>query len=688
MTDLTLQNTPDGELATRRSRWRLLVRLAIAAITLPLLGILAFLILSVLLPFPLDRLQRWPASPRVTDRTGNEILAVTGRDQQWRFPVPLEQISPWLIQATIAVEDERFYSHPGIDPFALARAAWQDLSAGRVVSGGSTLTMQLCRMMDNRPRTWHVKLAEMFRSLQLERLRDKRWILETYLNTAPFGRNLRGAQAASWTWLGKPADELSLAEAALLAGLPQSPSRYRPDRFPDRAKARRDTVLRRMLELGMIDEQQRQLAASQPVEIPYRRKPVEASHAGWLALRRCPAGGRTTIDPRLQAEVQRLLREHVRALPAHTDVAAVAIDIATGEILALVGSADPTDPASGQVNGVTARRSPGSALKPFIYAAAFEARRLAPDSIVYDIPIQRAGWSPANFDRTFHNELTAASALRRSLNIPAILIAEATGLPRCIGLLQAVGLDLPPATLLHSGLSIVVGGAEVRLLDLTNAYATLGRAGVWQQPRLLLTDPVRTRPALSANVCAALDEVLSSRQRRPAGMEQLAPHDVPWFMWKTGTSSGRRDAWALGHNRKVAIGVWVGRFSGLGDADLTGAKSAEPLLARLFDLPTLRRSEDPPPPARWTVDQPLPPPPERADALCIASPRTGSTFIALSGQAIVRPRLSHNADVTWFLNGRRLDPDPAPRLALTPGRYELRCVDPAGTASAVAFQVR
>jgi membrane carboxypeptidase/penicillin-binding protein PbpC len=215
----------------------------------------------------------------------------------------------------------------------------------------------------------------------------------------------------------------------------------------------------------------------------------------------------------------------------------------------------------------------------------------------------------------------------------------------------------------------------------------LGRQGIWKKPRLFLDEPVHKRTVLEANTCSALDEILSCRLRRPASMDKLAPDDVPWFMWKTGTSSGRRDAWAVGHNRKVAIGVWAGRFSGLGDVELVGAKAAELLLARLFDLPALRVVEAPPRATPWTVTQPLPPPPERSETPTITSPRTGSTFIAMSGQAIVRPHLSHPAD-TWFLNGLRIDGDAAQRLVLSPGRYELRSVDAAGMASAISFILR
>lgn len=671
-----------------RSRRTLLVRTAVLVFMLPILAIVSFSVTSYFFPFPIDRLKRRPQSPRVTDRAQREILAITGTDEQWRFPIPLERMNPQLIQATIAAEDERFFQHCGVDPVALLRAICQDISAGKVVSGGSTLTMQVCRMMDNRPRTWQSKIIEMFRSLQLERIYDKNQILETYLNMAPYGRNLRGVQAAAWTWFGKPAADLSLGEAALLAGLPQSPSRYRPDRFAARACLRRETVLRRMVEQKLIDRHQQEVADGEPVIIPYRRKPVQATHAGWLALHRRSSGGQTTLDPHVQAEMERLVQGHVRTLPAGVDIAAVVIEIASGDILAMVGSADAKNPSVGQVNGVIAWRSPGSALKPFLYAAAFEARRLAPDSILYDIPIYRGGWSPANFDRTFSGQIRAADALRKSRNVPAILVAEGTGLSRCVGLIQAAGVMLPPGTTHRSGLSVAVGGTEVRLLDLTNGYATLGRRGTWQQPRLFLDDATQTRSVLDPNVCAAIDEILSSRGRCPAGMEALAAHDIPWFMWKTGTSSGRRDAWAVGHNRKVAVGIWVGRFSGLGDAELTGAKAAEPLLARAFDLPMLR-TEGPSAPVRlWLVARPLPGPLEQSSRPAILLPSNGSTFIAAGGEAVICPRLDRPFAVTWFLNGMRLADTAAERLVLPQGRYELRCVDGTGVAAAVNFTIR
>ncbi len=238
----------------------------------------------VLFPFPDEKLEQWPASPTVTDRDGGVMLQLVGDDDQWRFPVPLDEVSPWLVQATIAVEDERFRVHPGVDPVAVVRAAGQNASEGRTVSGASTLTMQVCRMIEPQPRTWSAKAVESFRALQLDAARSKNEVLEIYLNVAPYGRNVRGAEAAGLFWFAKHARDLSLGEAALLAGMPQSPSRYRPDLHPQRAADRRATVLRRMLEVGMISQQQHDIAAAEPVaRSAHRTRPSWRCRAGRAA---------------------------------------------------------------------------------------------------------------------------------------------------------------------------------------------------------------------------------------------------------------------------------------------------------------------------------------------------------------------------------------------------------------------
>ena len=674
-----------------RPRWRR--RLVSGSVFIGAAGALGVAVLAVcwvLFPFPTERLDRRTTSAAVYDRTGHTLVRLVGVDGQWRRPVPFDEMSLWLVQATVAVEDERFYHHSGVDLLAIARAIGQDLWHLRVVSGASTLHMQIARMLDNRPRTWSAKLIEAFRALQLERLRDKPGILETYLTLAPYGGNLRGVEAAAQTYFGKHATDLSLGEAALLAGLPQSPARYRPDRHPAAAAARRATVLRRMESCGYITGEQRALAAAEPVVTRNTPRTFEAPHFAMLALRQRPAGGRTCLDLDLQHEVEHEVAAYARTLPADLELAVVVIEIETGDVVALVGSREFHDPGDGQVNGAVARRSPGSALKPFIYAAAFEAARLEPASVVYDVPIVRAGWRPDNFDRTFAGPLPAAEALRRSLNVPAILVAEGMGLSRCVGLIESAGIALARHTADRGGLATVVGAAEVTLLDLTNGYATLGRGGVRQRARLFPDESPEPVRAIDANTCAAIDAILSCRQRHPRGVEQEA---LPWFMWKTGTSSGRRDAWAVGHNRRYAIGVWAGQFSGAGAARLVGAELAEPLLAALFCSPTLRNENTPPAAQPWVVRNPIPRPVEVADALRITSPANGSSFIAVGDSAAIHPRLSENAEnsmnrPTWFLNGRLLSAADMNPLHLPHGQYELRCADDLGHATAVRFMVR
>ena len=652
--------------------------------------LIALVVAWFVFPFPSGQLDRWMPSPRVVDRHGQPLLQLVGSDDQWRLPITLNDMSPWLIQATIAVEDERFRSHVGIDPIAVLRAVGQNLGSGRAVSGASTLSMQVCRMMNDQPRTWRAKIIESFRALQLERELSKETILETYLNIAPYGGNIRGVEAASFAYFAKRAKDLSLAEAALIAGLPQSPSRLRPDRHMTRAKARQQIVLRRMVECGYITASQATQATSQPLVLSngLRTSPQATDHAAWFALQRRPLGGKTTIDHALQREVQRLASEHISTLPSGSDAAAIIIDIATGDLLAMLGSAAPQPSVTSHVNAATARRSPGSTLKPFIFAAGFEAKRLNESSLLHDIPIERAGWSPSNFDRTFSGSVTVADALARSLNVPAILAAESIGLSRCVGVIESVGIHLPQDAASRGGLAVVTGAVEVSLLDLTNGYATLGRGGLHQPARIYPDEPITTSRALSAPTCAMLDDILSTARRRPRGMELLAADDLPWFMWKTGTSSGRRDAWAIGHNHKVAIGIWVGRMSGSGDVQFVGGEVAEPLLAKLFDLPSLRMAAAPPKPQSWPVTHPLPSPVEQSTALRVLSPSTGSRFLAVGGAAIIHPKTNRDTPVHWFLNGRKIELPDEPRMLLSPGSYELRCVAADGAWARSTFEVR
>lgn len=661
--------------------------LVLAAKTVALLSVVAFAavaILAAVLPFPIERLERWPQSPCVTDRHGRVLLQVVGADGQWRRPVPLAAMSPWLVQATIAVEDERFRSHCGVDPIAVGRAVLQNVAAGGVVSGASTLTMQICRMLDDRPRTLSAKLVETFRAVQLERLYTKDAILERYLNLAPYGGNLRGVEAAAQAYFCKSAMDLSLPEAALLAGLPQSPARYRPDRHPEAAKARRRTVLARMVEMGCITAEQAAEAQAAPLVLTKSRRPPGADHAAWLALQRRPQGGPTTLDAALQAEVAELAGAYARSLPQHEQIAVVVIDIATAEIRALVGSVDFAAPPDGQVNGVTARRSPGSTLKPFIYAAAFDARLLSPTTMLDDAPIEFGGWTPRNFDHLFAGRVPAGEALRRSLNIPALLVAARLGAGRCAGAIEAAGVDLPDSAATSAGLGLAVGAAEVTLLDLTNGYATLGRGGMRRPVRLFPDEAVPAVRAFREDTCAAINDILSTRRRTPNGLEQ-AGGLAPCFMWKTGTSSRRRDAWAIGHNGRFAIGVWVGRFSGASSVHHTGARLAEPLLAKLFALPQIRVDEFPPPAPSWEADERWTERP--AEPLAILHPAEGMKLLAAGEAAVVAVRARGELSFC-FLDGVFVPAGALEDLHVAAGMHELRCVGADGTADAVRFEVR
>jgi penicillin-binding protein 1C len=562
-----------------RSRKLLCLTLA-AALLVPLAGVGSFHALDALYPFPEEQLRAAPASPRLESHERRTTFERLADDEQWRRPLPLAEISPWLIEATISVEDHRFRQHAGVDPLAIARAAAQNLLGGSVVSGASTITMQVVKLTSPPgPRTLRRKVVEAFRALQLERLRTKDEILELYLNLAPYGGNHCGIESGALAHFGKHAADLSLDEATLLAGLPQSPTRYAPARHPERALARRERVLEAAVRTGGLPPAQAARAGEASLQLAAAPRSELAPHFARLAFSRRAEGGRITLDTTLQQTVEALVSRHTLDLPEHADVSVCLIELESGALRCLVGSSDIDDPLDGEVNGATAWRSPGSALKPFVYAAAFEAHLLTSESVLSDTELELDGWTPKNFDEEFSGDVTVCEALRRSLNIPALRAARRAGLHRVGGVLESCGVRFRSGALDAAGLSLVTGGAEVRLLDLTNAYATLGRNGVFVELRVFEDEPLLERRTLSAATCAQLHAILDSRARLPEAREGAAR-----FCWKTGTSSGSRDAWALGHDDRYAVGVWAGRFSGSGDPAFVGSAAAAPLLAEIFEV--------------------------------------------------------------------------------------------------------
>jgi penicillin-binding protein 1C len=637
-------------------------------------------------PFPLERLEALPESAVLSDREGRPLARSLTVDEQWRLPVPIEDISPWLRQATIAVEDERFEQHPGVDFVSVGRACLQNLFAGGVVSGASTLDMQLCRMLDPRPRTLEAKLSEAVRAWQADVCLSKDEVLEAYLNLAPYGGNLQGAEAASLRYFGKSAKELSLSEAALLAGIPQSPARLRPDRYPEAARKRRNKVLDRMLEERMISPEVACDLMAERIELELGLLTGKsARYFVTEALSSRPEGGLSFLDSRLQEEIEELARQRLPALPVGSDMAVAVIEIESGGLIAMLGGVDFEDPSGGQVNAAKAWRSPGSALKPFVYATAAMERRLDGDTVLSDAQTAFAGWNPENFDRTFSGEVTAGDALRTSLNLPALQVCREVGAAKSAGIAEACGVRFRGDAVGQGGLAFVLGAVETNLLDLTNAYATLGRQGVRRNLRYFLDDPIVDAPILDPEVCAWLGYELSSWRLPSSVFENLTSDSTPWFMRKTGTSSGRRDAWAVGHNGKYAVGVWVGRLSGMGDQAFVGSRAAEPLLAGVFNLARIRRTDAPPAPVPWKVDFPIPFP--EKNVLSIQRPETGSVYRRVGEDFEIRPKANAEGELLWFLNGRPLDREEARRTMVGSGHYELLCLTATGEHALSRFRV-
>lgn len=546
---------------------------------------LAFRALDALAPFPFEKLEREPAR-RVLGRGGETLRIFLPADGIARWSVPLLEVSPVLVRALVASEDRYLGWHPGVNPLAAARAALANLRAGRVVSGASTIPMQIARLVEPRPRTLRAKLVEAFRAVQLARRHSRDELLALYLDRAPFGANLEGVGAAAWFWFGKAPAELSLGEAALLTALPRAPVAYDPRHHPDAARRARDRVLEQLAARGVFDRADVARARAQPVPTRLRRAPFEAPHfAQWAAERRRSISVETTLDVAAQRRFAALVAARVDTLrrAGIGNAAAVVLENDTRAVRAWVGSASFfARDRTAQVNGATARRSPGSTLKPWLYALAFDRGLAIPDSVLLDVPVDYAGYVPENFDETYRGRVTVREALARSLNVPAVGMLARVGVPSFLELLRAAGfasLDRPAASY---GLPLVLGGGEVTLLDLTNAYATLAEGGVHRAVSWRPGDVAPGRALLRPGAVALVTDVLRELERPDLPRAAALARDVPEVAWKTGTSYGHRDAWAVGFSATHSIGVWVGNPDGTPRPGISGAEHAAPLLFELF----------------------------------------------------------------------------------------------------------
>jgi len=524
-------------------------------------------------------------SPAVVDRDGRLLRPYATPDGRWRLRTTVDGVDPRFVALLLACEDKRFPNHPGVDPLALARAAGQLLSHGRIVSGGSTLTMQVARLLEPRAeRSFVAKLRQIVRAAELERRLTKAGILNLYLVLAPYGGNVEGVRAAALAWFGKEPRRLSAAEAALLVALPQSPEARRPDRSGDAARRARDRVLDRALAAHVFDPDEIARARTEAVPLVRTAMPMLAPHASDAAVLAAPAAATAAevalaIDGRWQASLEMLARERAHALGPGISVAIVAADNATGEVLARVGSADWSDASrAGQVDMTIALRSPGSTLKPFIYGLGFEDGIIHPDTLIDDRPVRFGHYKPENFDLQFHGTVAVREALQMSLNVPAVEVLDRVGAGRFAARLRQAGGTLVLPTGEAPGLAMGLGGTGVRLSDLVMLYAGIARLGttvaLLERPRgdAGAAPPRRLMDPVAAYYVASILRGVPPPENAPGGR----------IAFKTGTSYGYRDAWSIGFDGRRTIGVWVGRPDGAPVPGLTGHSAAAPILFAAF----------------------------------------------------------------------------------------------------------
>lgn len=539
------------------------------------------------LPLPRDDLARV-----VLAEDGTPLWRFADANGVWRYPVQTSEVSPLYLDALLTYEDRWFYEHPGVNPLALVRATWQNFTGARVVSGGSTLSMQVARLLDPHARTLPGKLRQLWRTAQLEWHLSKDQILNLYLNRAPFGGTLQGVAAASWAYLGKSPQQLTHAEAAMLAVLPQAPSRLRPDRHPQRAQEARDKVLRRLAEFKVWPQPAVDEALEEPLLLAPRQEP---SLAPLLARRLnrpdSPPLIRTTLDAALQRRLEDLLLGWRARLPEHTSAAILVVEEETMATRAYLGSVDINDARRfGHVDMVSALRSPGSTLKPFLYGMALDAGLIHSESLLQDVPRRYGDYRPGNFSMGFTGAVPASTALSSSLNLPAVQLLEAYGPKRFAGEMRIGGMPLVLPPLAEPNLALILGGAGSRLEELVSGYSAFARDGKSANIRLQPDDVLRERPLLSPGSAWIVRRILSG-QARPDRDPRAELVQRPVLAWKTGTSYGFRDAWAIGVGPRYLIGVWIGRPDGTPVPGQFGLASAAPLMLQVHDVLTNRDSQ-------------------------------------------------------------------------------------------------
>lgn len=567
--------------------WQRLPRL-VRRLSVALVGVLATaLILNWAFPPPLERGQA--LSVMVTDRHGKPLRAFPTDKGGWRFQARLEEIDPLFLDALLQIEDKRFHQHWGVDAIAMTRAAVTSLAAGRIVSGGSTITMQTARLLEPRPRNIGSKLIEMLRAMQIEARLSKQEILELYLTLAPYGGNLEGIRAASFAWFGQDPSELSDDQIALLIALPQSPEVRRPDRRPENAKAARKDIAKKLERLGVLDAGRR--AEVDLAVLPSRHAfPAKAWHGA--ARAKSLAGGGdlvSTLDLALQTDLENLLARQAAQMGDKVQIAAMVVDIPSRAVRASIGSASRSRDG-GWLDLTRQPRSPGSTLKPFIYAMTFDDGVAAPGTVVSDLPKRFAAYQPDNFDRSFRGDVTVSQALQHSLNVPAVIALDRVGPERFAAQLKLAGANprVYGQAANEAGLALALGGAGMTLEELATLYAALGDLGVakplvWHAREQTASQNAPGKRFLGADSARDILKILTDAPSPTGRIPGRLALDAPQIAFKTGTSYGFRDAWAAAVAGDKAIIVWVGRADGAPRPGHVGRSDALPILFDIAD---------------------------------------------------------------------------------------------------------
>lgn len=670
------------------------------------LGLIAFLCLEVfvlaadaLAPPDLSRGRR--SSPVTLDRRGQWLRALPVENGRWRIRADLKRTDPSFLRRLIAIEDQRFFAHAGVDPRAVARAGGSALLRGRVVSGASTLSMQTARLLEPRPRNLGSKLVEMIRAIQIEARLSKREVLALYLTLAPYGGNLEGVRAASLSWFGHEPESLTLGEQALLIALPQAPEARRPDRRPEAARAARDLVLDRMVAAGLATREAAEEAKTEPM--PTRAPfPSMAWHVAGELARKAPASQATvvsTIDAALQSRLEPIAAAYAREQGLEATAAILVVEIEGRAVRAAVGSGG-LDRPGGWIDMTTALRSPGSALKPFVYAFAFDDGVAAPDTEIEDVATRFADYQPENFDRTFRGKVTAREALSHSLNVPAVAMMEKIGPASFLARMEAADVRLvrPKAETKAPGLALALGGEGVTLRDLAVLYCALGDDGLAKPLAWTEADAARRassggRRLVRAEAARQVLDILREAPAPKGRMPTALTRGGPGMAYKTGTSYGFRDAVAAGVVGDYVIIVWTGRADGGARGGLTGREAALPMLFDVADVLAAPSSAAPriapraAPGALTTLDRGVEGPnlifpPNGATVQVEAlGPRSRGLVLAAGGEGL-----------TWYVEGRPLAADPVSGRTVwrpdAPGFYEITVIDGEGRSARSKVRIR